>query len=111
MRVDLTSNLVSFHFRHCHVAEADFRDARFVGNASFASTRFDGKADLIYVHFDDAWFDHAEFEGLTWFYESKFVGRASFAEKKIEGRALFRGVKFATPADIPYNKDDLVQDT
>ncbi|MEV4183781.1 pentapeptide repeat-containing protein [Streptosporangium canum] len=82
MHLDLTgATLINLDFDYCHMAEAEFREANFIGAAGFRGATFAGYAGFTGATFTDhAQFTKAVFIGFAQFVQATFGQYAGFVE-------------------------------
>jgi hypothetical protein len=109
MNLDLTGAHIHglFDLTNCRIRWAQFRGARFTGNAVFAQAEFTGDANFSEAQFAiDVSFDRAFFAGAAsfekaWisadasFHKTHFSGIAGFHSASFRGAALFYGATFS----------------
>lgn len=96
IRIDLFGALlVDFDFSRCLLHEADFRRARFNGNAAFQGACFDVAVSFLGAEFErEAWFQESEFSTHAGFYKVTFGHDAWFQGARFNGTASFRETEF-----------------
>ncbi|MFI6485704.1 pentapeptide repeat-containing protein, partial [Nonomuraea sp. NPDC050663] len=113
MRIDLSgATLVDLDLSYCHIAEARFSGATFVGPASFSRATFDGSANFSGASFNytatlerasfagNANFHNVHFSESAAFARALFARRAGFYNTVFTGRGGFAGTKFAGENDF-----------
>ena len=83
--LDLTDAfLIDFSLINCRLHTAQFKGARFAGNARFGGAQFTGHA----------WFDGAQFTGNARFSQARFAGEARFDGAEFAAHTRFDGAQF-----------------
>lgn len=86
------AELGEFDFRDCHVRDANFEDAIFVGPAQFDNARFAGDVRFVTSTFTtDVYFDGACFDAGVWFSGAQ-LKIATFTGTRFEGLVDLRGM-------------------
>ncbi|WP_189189920.1 pentapeptide repeat-containing protein [Streptomyces albiflavescens] len=100
LRIDVAhATLTHLDFSYCHVAEANFSHATFIGKVLFEAASFTGDASFLGATFaGDASFLGAEFADDAWFVGATFAGHCAFADTTFTGPALFDDARFTGDA-------------
>jgi hypothetical protein len=97
--------LTNMNLFRCHVDQADFGRAWFLGSASFARATFTGNAYFADATFTKpADFAGASFRGGAHFRRTEFTGRAGFVETTFHRMADFEQARF--PAGAAFTRAD-----
>ncbi|WP_053732482.1 pentapeptide repeat-containing protein [Nocardia sp. NRRL S-836] len=94
--LDLTdATLIDLDFAYTTVRTAQFKRAKFTGDAGFDRAQFVGDAGFDEAQFDGrAGFDKAQFDGHAGFYGVRFAGDAEFYNTRFDGAARFDQAQF-----------------
>ncbi|MQA97596.1 MAG: hypothetical protein GEV11_24305 [Streptosporangiales bacterium] len=93
--------LKDFDLRYVAVGAADFRDARFDGEAAFHGVRFIGDARFDRTQFaGGALFNSARFIRRAGFDHVQFAREATFDAEQFDGKALFHDALFSRAASF-----------